>query len=55
MIPASNINIKPVIFEKDTEGNYILDSENKKIINKIGNDVSPYDDYEYQITITEYD
>ena len=53
MIPASNINIKPVVYEKNTDGSYILDTENKKIIEKIGNQVSPYDDYEYFITITE--
>ena len=53
MIPASNINIKPVIYIKDTNGNYELDTNGKKIIDKIGNEVSPYDDYEYFITITE--
>lgn len=53
MIPASNINIKPVIYEKNTDGSYILNNDGKKIIDKIGNEVSPYDDYEYFITITE--
>lgn len=54
MIPASNINIKPVIYLKDTDGNYVLDTNNKKIIEKIGTEVSPYDEYEYQVLITEY-
>jgi len=54
MIPASNINIKPVVYLKDTDGNYVLDTNNKKIIEKIGTEVSPYDEYEYQVLITEY-
>lgn len=53
MIPASNINIKPVIYLKNTNGEYERDSNGNKIIDKIGTEVSPYDDYEYKITITE--
>ena len=53
MIPASNINIKPVIYSKDTNEDYLLDSNNDKIIEKIGNEVSPYDKYEHLITINE--
>ena len=53
MIPASNINIKPVVYQKNTDGSYELDTNGKKIIYKTANEVSPYDDYEYFITITE--
>ena len=53
MIPASNINIKPVIYLKNTNGEYERDSNGNKIIDKIGTEVSPYDDYDYFITITE--
>lgn len=53
MIPVCNINIKPVIYTKDTNGDYLLDSNNDKIIEKIGNEVSPYDKYDYIITINE--
>lgn len=54
MIPASNINIKPVIYLKNTNGEYEKDSDDNKIIDKIGQEVSPYEEYEYKITITEY-
>lgn len=53
MIPACNINIKPVIYLKNTDGDYIRDENGSKIIEKIGNEVSPLDIYEYKITITE--
>lgn len=53
MIPASNINIKPVIYLKNTDGEYEKDSNGDKIIHKIRNEVSPYDKYEYKITINE--
>jgi hypothetical protein len=53
MIPVENINIKPVIYLKDTNGDYILDTSGNKIIDKIGTEVSPYDNYEIIVTVTE--
>lgn len=53
MIPASNINIKPVVYQKNTDGSYELDTSGNKIINKLGTEVSPYDDYEIIVTIKE--
>jgi hypothetical protein len=52
--PVANINIKPVVYQKDTEGNYIFDTNEQKSILKIGNEVSAFDEYEFLITITEY-
>lgn len=54
MNPVSNINIKPVVYLKDTNDDYILDNDNKKIIEKVGIQVAPFDDYEYLVTITEF-
>lgn len=53
MIPACKINIKPVIYLKNTDGEHIRDTNGNKIIYKIGHEVSPLDIYEYKITITE--
>lgn len=54
MTPAATINIKPVIYEKNTDGKYEKDTSGKKIILKLGNQVNSTENYEYLITITEY-
>lgn len=54
MNPIEKINIKPVVYLKDTNGDYVLDTSDNKIIDKIGTEVSPYDDYEILTTITEF-
>jgi hypothetical protein len=51
--PVANINIKPVIYQKNTEGVYELDTDGKKIISKLGNEITAFEEYEFLITITE--
>jgi hypothetical protein len=50
----STIHIEGVVYAKDTDGEYMLDTDGDKIIIKQGLSVVPSDDYEYLIIITEY-
>ena len=49
-----NIHIKPVVYLKDTNDDYILDTDGEKIELKSGIQVVPSDDYDIKQTITEY-
>lgn len=58
----ANINIKPIIYEKDSDGNYVLNTNNEKIIiescqtinGKKCDNIKPSEDFDYKINITEY-
>jgi hypothetical protein len=49
-----NIHIEPVVYLKDTNDDYILDTDGEKIELKSGIQVVPSDDYDIKQTITEY-
>ena len=51
---VANIHIEPVVYSKDTDGDYVLDTNDDKIIIKSGVEVAPSDDYDIKVTITEY-
>ena len=50
----ATVHIEAIVYSKDTDGEYILDTNDDKIVEKTGLDVVPSDDYDYIITITEY-
>lgn len=50
----ANIHIEPVVYSKDTNGDYILDTNGDKIEIKTGTQVVPSDDYDFKTIITEY-
>lgn len=49
-----NIHIEPVVYLKNTNGDYVLDTDGEKIIVKQGVAVVPSDDYEILKTVTDY-
>jgi len=49
-----NINIKPILYEKDEDGNYVIDTNGNKVVIKTYLQVKPTDNYDYIITTTEY-
>jgi hypothetical protein len=49
-----NIHIEPVVYLKDTNDDYVLDTNGDKIELKSGVQVLPSDDYDIKQTITEY-
>ncbi len=49
-----NIHAECIVYLKDTDGDYVLDTNDDKIIVKTGNEVLPSDEYDVKITITEY-
>ena len=50
----STVHIEAVVYSKNTNGDYILDTNEHKIILKHGRAIVPTDDYEFKITITDY-
>ena len=50
----ATVHVEAIVYSNDTDGEYILDTNDDKIIEKTGLDVVPSDDYDYIITITEY-
>lgn len=51
---VANIHIEVAVYLKDTDGDYILNTNGDKIELKSGLQVNPSDDYDYKVTITEY-
>jgi hypothetical protein len=49
-----NVHVEGVVYLKDTDGEYVLDTNGDKIELKSGRDLVPSDDYELKTTITEY-
>ena len=49
-----NINIKPVIYERDTNGDIVIDTNGEAVILTPYNQILPTDNYDYKIEITEY-
>jgi hypothetical protein len=47
----SKIIAYPVLYEKDTNGDYVLDTNNEKIVLQDFNTVSPISDYDVIIEI----
>jgi len=58
----ARINIKPIIYEKNSDGEYELNTNNEKIIveqcqtvdGKKCHNIQPSEPFDYLITITEY-
>jgi len=50
----ANINIKPIVYERDTNGDIVIDTNGNKIIIKQYPNVLATDNYDYKIEITEY-
>ncbi len=51
----SKIRVRPVVYEKDTNGDYVLNTNNEKIIKTQPNSVNPKNDYDFLIEIEEYE
>lgn len=49
-----NVHIEAVVYQKDSDGEYVLDTNGDKIIIKNYTTVSPADDYDLKVTNTEY-
>jgi uncharacterized protein YqkB len=50
----SKIEVYPVVYDKDTNSQYILDSNGDKVIIKNWEDVTLDDNYEIVVDITTY-
>lgn len=50
----ATVRVRPVIFEKDTNGDFVLDTNNDKVILKTSNEINPQEPYDYLIEIEEY-
>jgi len=51
----AKIRVRPVIFERDTNGDLVLDQNFKKIIQKQTNEINSTDPYDYLVEIDEFD
>jgi|688.fasta_scaffold00093_88 hypothetical protein len=51
----ASIRVRPVIFEKDTNGDFILDTNNDKIILVQPNNVNSTEPYDYLVEIEEFE
>jgi hypothetical protein len=49
-----NINIKPIVYEKNSNGDYVIDTNGDKIVEIAYPNVKSTDDYDYKIEITEF-
>lgn len=49
----ANINIKPVIYERDTNGDIVIDTNGEAVVLTNYMDIKPDDDYDYKVEITE--
>lgn len=54
-IPSKSVKveIKPVVWKKDSSGKFLLDSNGKKIVDKVGNEVTKTEDYSFVAVITK--
>jgi len=50
----ATVRVRPVIFERDTNGDFVLDTNNDKIIIKQPSQINPEESYDYLIEIEEY-
>jgi hypothetical protein len=51
----SQINISPILYEKDTNNDYVRDTNNDRIVqNSNSLEISSLDDYEIAVTIQEF-
>lgn len=50
----AKIEIFPVIYEKNSDDEYVLDSNNDKIVLVNWPNINEFDDYEIKTVITEY-
>jgi hypothetical protein len=51
----ATIRVRPVIFEKDTNGDFVLDTNNDKIILVQPNHVNSTEPYDYLVEIEEFE
>jgi|688.fasta_scaffold579449_2 hypothetical protein len=54
--PLTKLNIYPVVYRKDTDGNIVLDTHGNKIIDKSYQEINMNDDYDIivqYISLTE--
>jgi hypothetical protein len=49
-----NAHYEAIVYLKDTDGDYVLDTDGEKIVVKTYSQVKPTDDYDVKTTITEY-
>jgi hypothetical protein len=50
----ATVRVRPVIIERDTNGDFVLDTNNDKVILKTSNEINPQEPYDYLIEIEEY-
>jgi hypothetical protein len=51
----ATIRVRPVIFEKNTNGDFVLDTNNDKIILVQPNNVNSTEPYDYLVEIEEFE
>lgn len=51
---VANINIKPIVYEKDSNGDFVIDTNGNKVVEKTYPNVKSTDNYDYKIEITEF-
>jgi hypothetical protein len=50
----AKIRVRPVIFERDTNGDLVLDQNYKKVIKTATEEINPSTPYDYLIEIEEF-
>lgn len=51
----SKIRVRPIVYEKDTNGDYILNTNNERVVLVQPNNVNPNNNYDFLIEIEEYE
>lgn len=49
-----NINIKPIVYKKDSNGDYVIDTDGNKIVETAYPNVKCTDNYDNKVEITEF-
>ena len=49
------INIKTIIYDRDTNGDIVIDNEGNKVVLKTYTNITSNDEYDYLVTVTEYE
>ena len=52
---SSKIRIRPIVYEKDTNGDYVLNTNNERIVSVQPQNVNPNNDYDFLVEIEVYE
>lgn len=51
----SKIRIRPIVYEKDTNGDYVLNTNNERTVSVQPQNVNPNNDYDFLVEIEVYE